>query len=92
MVAIHPSLLARFRAIQAIFFEQWLQVPLYSFSAMNQAQAPMIENPYADLNKHLQDLVINFDEEDDDSGEGGGRGTAKGLRIEKGMSRNKNAG
>ena len=84
---IHPGLLAKFRVIQNIFFEQWRQVPLYTFPNFSSFAEPTIENPYSNTikapasgNGSLKDLV-NTDESGGDDGSGGG--SMKGLRVEK---------
>ena len=76
---VNPILIARFRAIQNIFFEQWRQVPLYTFPTFANFSEPSIQNPFA-ASEQLLNLVTT---DEDDQGDAGGGGTMKGLRVEK---------
>ena len=81
--SIQPFLLAKLRALQAIFFAQWRQVPLYRFPTYSSIpeEAPT-SHPIQMVDSNLMDLVIT-DDEGGNGDEGGGGGTMKGLRVEK---------
>lgn len=79
---IHPMLLAKLRALHSIFFDQWRQVPLYRFPTFSSFAEPIMDAPSTQGTGNLKDLVSD-DDSGDETGEGGGGGTIKGLRVEK---------
>ena len=78
---VHPLLLAKLRALHAIFFEQWRQVPLYRFPNFSSFSEPIMANNNTQATDILKDFLT--DEETGGDGDDSSGGTIKGLRVEK---------